>query len=141
MIQRRGQHPSMSQLTTILNPSDDRTDLQMKLNKMEEILNERESRIELLQNQIIQLQEKFSSPQTLNLSQHEFSVDPTNHLVNKQLQNPIGRYHDQISKVQMKQENERLKTELEKMKTTKPMKCSNFYRQNLHESRFLFFCF
>ena len=117
LINRRHQHHSTSQVSSVLNPSDDRAQLEVKLSKTEQTLREREAELDKL------LHDKHPDVMVNVLNGDDriaghrqgLSTDPSASVVsrNKQL----------TELVQLRKENERLKAELDKPQTTKPAKC------------------
>lgn len=73
----------------------------------------------------------------LDANSRESPIEPINQSIDGQLQNVMIRNKTITAQVQLKQENERLKTELEKLKT-KPVKCMiNFIREQNDSTFFL----
>ena len=108
----------------VLNPSDDRNQLELKLAKAEEAIHDQQISEEKLLYEFNIVQEKYS------LMKQMYNNNGQQTVINDQFEK---RLHDVLSKnknltghVHLRRENERLKTELEKFKTqqiSKPAKC------------------
>jgi hypothetical protein len=110
----------------VLNPSDDRNDLEIKLNKTEDALRERQISEERLLHELNILEEKYAlMKQMYSNNNHHLTL---NDQFEKQLHDTISKNKTLPGQIQLRRENERLKNELEKLKTqqtTKPAKCKN----------------
>ena len=121
LINRRHRQNSTTQVGLMLNPLDEKNQLEIKLNKAEETIRERRISEEKLIHQLSILEEKYAlMQQTYNNNNAHKTV------VHDQFEK---QSHDVLDKnkgqVHLRRENERLKNELEKAKTqiSKPAKC------------------
>jgi hypothetical protein len=108
----------------ILNPLDDRNQLEMKLTKAEEALRERQISEEKLLHELNILEEKYSLMKQMYTNNGQQSI--TNDQFEKNLNDILNKNKNLSGQVHLRRENERLKTELEKLKTQqipKPAKC------------------
>lgn len=109
----------------VLNPLDDRNQLEMKLNKAEEALRERQMSEEKLLHEFNILQEKYSLMKQMLTK--DGSQTTTNDQIEKQVQDMLTKNKTFSGQSQLRRENERLKNELEKLKVEqvpKPAKCN-----------------
>lgn len=117
LINRRHQHHSTSQVSSVLNPSDDRAQLEMKLNKTEQTLREREAQLDKL------LHQKHPDV-TVNVLNGDDRIAGHRHALTTDLSESVVSRNKQLSGlIQLRKENERLKAELDKTQTMKPVKC------------------
>lgn len=125
LINRRRQQNSNTQMGMVLNPLDDRNQLEMKLNKAEEALRERQMSEEKLLHEFNILQEKYSLMKQMLTK--DGSQTTTNDQIEKQVQDMLTKNKTFSGQSQLRRENERLKNELEKLKVEqvpKPAKCN-----------------
>lgn len=113
----------------MLNPLDGRSQLEMKLAKTEEALHERQMSEEKLLHQLNVLEEKY------NLMKQMYTNNGQKASINdqfeKQLHDILNKNKNLSGQIHLRRENERLKTELDKLKTqqtSKPAKCKIFSR-------------
>jgi len=108
----------------VLNPSDDRNQLELKLNKAEETLRERQIYEENLLHELNIVQEKYSLMKQMYTNNGQQTI--INDQFEKQLNDVLSKNKNLTGQAHLRRENERLKTELEKFKTQqipKPAKC------------------
>jgi len=108
----------------MLNPLDDRNQLEIKLTKAEEALRERQLSEEKLLHEFNILEEKYSVIKQMYTNNGQQST--INDQFEKQLHDILNKNKNLSGHVHLRRENERLKIELEKLKiqqTPKPAKC------------------
>ncbi len=105
----------------VLNPLDDRNQLEIKLTKAEEALRQRQISEEKLLHEFNMLEEKYSLMKQMYTNNGSQST--TNDQFEKQLHDILNKTKNLSGQVHLRRENERLKTELEKLQTPKPAKC------------------
>ncbi len=111
----------------MLNPLDDRNQLEIKLTKTEDALHERQISEEKLLHEFNILQEKYSLMKQMYNNNDQQST--TNEQFEKQFHDILNKNKNLSGQNHLKRENERLKIELEKIKTqqiSKPAKCKYF---------------
>jgi len=124
LINRRRQQNSTTQVGMMLNPLDDRNQLEIKLTKAEDALRERQISEEKLLHEFNILQEKYFLMKQMYNNNGQQST--TNEQFEKQLHDILNKNKNLSGQNHLRRENERLKIELEKMKTqqiSKPAKC------------------
>jgi hypothetical protein len=125
----------------VLNPSDDRNQLELKLNKAEETLRERQIYEENLLHELNIVQEKYSLMKQMYTNNGQQTI--INDQFEKQLHDVLSKNKNLTGQANLRRENERLKTELEKFKTQqipKPAKCKLSKIFSLSEEFYLHFC-
>ncbi len=128
IINRRRQHNSTTQVGMMLNPLDDRNQLDIKLTQTEEALRERQISEERLLHELHILEEKYSLMK--QMCANNGSQILTNDRFEKQIHELLNKNKNLSGQVHLRRENERLKTELDKLKTQqipKPAKCKYFH--------------
>lgn len=125
LINRRHQQNPTTHVAMALNPSDDRYQLEVKLNKTEDALRERQISEEKLLHEFHVLEEKYSLMKQMfnNNNGHQTTV---NDQFEQQFNDVISKNKSSIGQTHLRRENERLKNELEKLKkeqVPKPAKC------------------
>jgi hypothetical protein len=111
----------------MLNPLDERNQLDIKLTKAEETLRERQISEEKLLHQLHILEEKYSLMKQMYANNG--SQNLTNEQFERKLHELLNKNKNLSGQVQLRKENERLKEELEKLKTQppKPPKCIEIF--------------
>jgi len=111
----------------MLNPLDDRNQLEIKLTKAEDALRERQISEEKLLHEFNILEEKYSLIKQMYTNNGQQST--TNDQFEKQFHDILNKNKNLSGQNHLRRENERLKIELEKIKTqqiSKPAKCKYF---------------
>ena len=123
IINRRRQQNPTTQVGMMLNPLDDRNQLDIKLTKAEETLRERQISEEKLLHQLHILEEKYSLMKQMYANHG--SQNLTNEQFERKLHDLLNKNKNLSGQVHLRKENERLKEELEKLKAQppKPAKC------------------
>jgi hypothetical protein len=127
LINRRRQQNPTTQVRMMLNPLDDRNQLEIKLTKAEDALRERQISEEKLLHEFNILEEKYSLIKQMYTNNGQQST--RNDQFEKQFHDILNKNKNLSGQNHLRRENERLKTELEKIKTqqiSKPAKCKYF---------------
>ncbi|CAF1380955.1 unnamed protein product [Adineta ricciae] len=131
LINRRRQQSPTTQVGMVLNPLDERNQLTIKLHQTEETLREKQQAEEKLLQELNLLQEKYVlMKQTfVNHDQHD--------QVEKRIHDALTKTKNLPGQNQLRRENERLKTELEAMKTQQISKPAKSLKRDLDTIKLL----
>lgn len=109
----------------MLNPLDGRNQLEIKLSKTEQELHERKLSEEKILHEFNILEEKYNLIKQMFTNNGQKTL--TNDQFEKQFHEIFNKNKNLLGQTQLRRENERLKNELEKLKTQqtiKPAKCN-----------------
>ncbi|CAF0856308.1 unnamed protein product [Adineta steineri] len=135
LINRRRQQNSITQVGMVLNPSDAKTQLELKLNKTEETLREHQLSEEKLLHELNILQEKYSLMKQMYTTNDQQILN--NDQLDKQLHDILSKNKNLTGQVHLRRENERLKNELEKLKTQQIPKPAKSLKRDLETIKLL----
>ncbi|CAF1155921.1 unnamed protein product [Rotaria sordida] len=138
LINRRRQQNSTTQIGMILNPLDDRNQLEIKLNKAEEALRERQISEEKLLYELNILEEKYSLMKQM-LSKNNEQSTINNDQFEKEFHDILNKNKNKnlTGQIHLRRENERLKNELEKLKTIQVPKPAKSLKRDLETIKLL----
>ncbi|CAM4758915.1 unnamed protein product [Rotaria magnacalcarata] len=135
LINRRRQQNSITQVGMVLNPLDDRNQLETKLNKTEEALREKQIIEEKLIHELDALQEKYSLIKQIYTNNEQQTT--VNDQFEKQLHDVMTKNKSLTGQSHLRRENERLKNELEKLKTEQLPKPAKSLKRDLETIKLL----
>ncbi|CAF4082688.1 unnamed protein product [Rotaria sp. Silwood2] len=136
LINRRRQQNSTTQVGMVLNPLDDRNQLEIKLNKAEEVLRERQISEEKLVHELNVLEEKYSLMKQM-LTKNNGQQTINNDQFEKQFHDVLNKNKNLTGQIHLRRENERLKNELEKLKTEQVPKPAKSLKRDLETIKLL----
>ncbi|CAF1115443.1 unnamed protein product [Rotaria sordida] len=138
LINRRRQQNSTTQVGMVLNPLDDRNQLEIKLNKAEEALRERQISEEKLLYELNILEEKYSLMKQM-LSKNNGQSTINNDQFEKEFHDILNKNKNKnlTGQIHLRRENERLKNELEKLKTIQVPKPAKSLKRDLETIKLL----
>ncbi|CAF1014974.1 unnamed protein product [Rotaria sp. Silwood1] len=136
LINRRRQQNSTTQVGMVLNPLDDRNQLEIKLNKAEEALRERQISEEKLIHELNVLEEQYSLMKQM-LTKNNGQQIINNEQIEKQFHDVLNKNKTLTGQIYLRRENERLKNELEKLKVEQIPKPAKSLKRDLETIKLL----
>ncbi|UJR30253.1 hypothetical protein I4U23_017791 [Adineta vaga] len=135
LINRRRQQSPTTQVGMVLNPLDERNQLTIKLHKAEQALHEKQTSEERLLEEFRILEEKyFLMKQIVNNNSQQTGI---NDQFEKQIHDVISKNKTFTGQSQLRRENERLKIELEKVKSQQISKPAKSLKRDLETIKLL----
>ena len=107
----------------MLNPPEDRKQMEMKLVEAEQTLRERQSSEEKLRHELNVLEEKYALMKQIYTGKKTPST--SNEQFERQLHEILNQNRNLAGQAQLRRENERLKAELKNQQQPKPAKCKH----------------